>query len=118
MPEMQLSTELIGRLRINEARLANLRERLVVTDNNMIDEFRKISEQVRDINVEMKEIKNDLFKLRETLKEVVNEMSSFARSSEIKVLEKYINTWNPLNFVTEKEVLNLIKNVKPEIKDR
>lgn len=118
MPELELSTELIGRLRINEARLANLRERLVVTDNNMIDEFRKVSEQIKDLNIELKSMKNDLFKLREAMKDVVNEMSSFARNSEMKVLEKYINTWNPLNFVTEKEVLEIIKNAKPEIKDK
>jgi hypothetical protein len=102
-------TELIGRLRINEARLANLRERLIVTDNNMIEEFRKISEHLRDLNVELKETKTEVFKLKETLKEVIKEMPAFARSQELKVLEKYINTWNPLNFVTEAEVLNLIK---------
>lgn len=113
------STELISRIRINEARLANLRERLIVTDNNAIEEFRRMSEQIRDINAEIKEMKNDLFKLKEILKDVAKEMSSFARAPELKVLEKYINTWNPLNFVTEKEVLNLIKeNAQSESKDK
>ena len=109
MQEITAQPEIIGRLRINEARLANLRERLIVTDNNMVEEFRRISGQLKDLDAELKQAKNEMFKVREALKDVIKEMSSFASSQELKVLERYINTWNPLNFMTEKEVLLLIK---------
>ncbi|MAG45216.1 MAG: hypothetical protein CMH63_00380 [Nanoarchaeota archaeon] len=102
-------SEVIGRIRINEARIANLRDRLSVTDTNTISEFKKNSTNLKDINLEMKEIKTDLFQLKETLKEMIKEMNAFARSQDVKILEKYINMWNPLNFITEKEVLKLIK---------
>jgi|ETNmetMinimDraft_2_1059921.scaffolds.fasta_scaffold22375_2 cob(I)alamin adenosyltransferase len=102
-------SEVIGRVRINESRIANLRERLSVTDTNTISEFKKNSADLRDFNLEMKEIKTDLFHLKETLREMIKEMNAFARSQDVKVLEKYINMWNPLNFITEKEVLKLIK---------
>ena len=119
MPEMNSESEFIGRLRINEARIAGLRERLIVTDNNMIEEFRRVSEQIQDLNSELKQVKNEMFKMRETLKDVIKEMGSFASSQELKVLERYINTWNPLNFATEKEVLSMIKeNAKSPNKDR
>ena len=118
MPET-IETEIIGRLRINEARIANLRERLVVTDNNIIEEFRRMSEQIKELNSELREMKNEVFKLRETLKDVIKEMGSFASSQDLKVLERYINTWNPLNFATEKEVILLIKeNAKSASKDK
>lgn len=109
MQEISAQPEIIGRLRINEARLANLRERLIVTDNNMVEEFRRMSEQLKDLDSELKEAKNEMFKVKEALKEIIKEMNSFASSQELRVLEKYINTWNPLNFMTEKEVLYLIK---------
>ena len=116
---MNSESEFIGRLRINEARIAGLRERLIVTDNNMIEEFRRVSEQIQDLNSELKQVKNEMFKMRETLKDVIKEMGSFASSQELKVLERYINTWNPLNFATEKEVLSMIKeNAKSPNKDR
>ena len=123
MQETTSAQEIIGRLRINESRIVNLRERLVVTDNNMVEEFRRMSEHIKDLNVELKQAKSEVFKLRETLKDVIKEMSSFASSQELKVLERYINTWNPLNFMTEKEVLLLIKNnlkenAKPANKDQ
>ncbi len=117
MQETNSAQEMIGRLRINESRIANLRERLVVTDNNMIEEFRRMSEQIKELNLELRQAKGEVFKLRETLKDVIKEMNSFASSQELKVLERYINTWNPLNFMTEKEVLSLIKdNIKENAK--
>ena len=119
MPEINPEVELIGRLRINEARIAGLRERLIVTDNNVIEEFRRMSEQIQDLNSELRQIKNEVFKMKEMMKEIIKEMSSFASSQELKVLERYINTWNPLNFTTEKEVLYLIKeNAKPSNQDK
>lgn len=101
--------ELLGRLRINESRLSNLRERLLVTDTNTISEFKKVSSEMRDINSDIKSIKHDLIKIQETLRDVVREMNNFARVQEIKVLEKYINMWNPLNFVTQQELDKLLK---------
>ena len=119
MQEISAQPEIIGRLRINEARLANIRERLTVTDNNMVEEFRRMSEQIKELDAELKQIKNESFRLREALKDVIKEMSSFASSQELKVLERYINTWNPLNFMTEKEVLSLIKkNAESASKDK
>jgi len=54
------------------------------------------------------EIKETLEIIKETSRNLVKEMSFFARKEQLKVLEKYINMWNPLNFVTKEEVLELI----------
>ena len=115
---MENPAELIGRIRINEARLSNLRERLLVTDNNMIDEFKRISLEIRGLKEETKELKTDIFKIKEIVNDITREIGSFARTQEIKVLERYINMWNPLNFTTEKEVIKLIEDAGLTIKDR
>ena len=75
----------------------------------MIDEYKKITEEIRFINSDLKDIKKDLFKFKDILKNLVKESEYFARKEHLKVLEKYINLWNPLNFVTEEEVIDLIK---------
>jgi|SRR3989344_6225071 len=111
-------SELIGRIRVNEARMANIRERLLVTDNNSISEFRKMSAEMREVNNELKQVKVELFRLRETIRDMVKEFGNFARSQDLRVLEKYINMWSPLNFTTEKEVIRLIKeNARYPAKD-
>ena len=84
----------------------------------MIEEYKDIIEEMRSIKTEVKETKKDILKMQETFKKFIDEMNSFVRKEEIKVLEKYINMWNPMNFVTEEEVLNLIKKKRKNVKKR
>ncbi|MBI4448282.1 hypothetical protein HY643_04840, partial [Candidatus Woesearchaeota archaeon] len=43
-------------------------------------------------------------------------LTSFAKKENVKVLEKYINLWNPLNFVTREEAKRIAKEVLEEKK--
>jgi predicted nucleic acid-binding Zn-ribbon protein len=109
MAEHNLTGEMIGRLRINESKLSTLRERLLITDSNMINEFKNSSQEVKSLNAEIREIKNEVLSLKETIQDLIKSTQNFASEQDVKVLEKYINMWNPLNFLTEKEVKKLIK---------
>lgn len=104
MPE-----DVIGRIRDLENKIVILRDRIFVTDKNMIEEYKNLNLQLRNINQEIKEVKADLTKIKQTIKHMVQEIDAFARKDDLKVLEKYINLWNPLNFITEKEVNIIIK---------
>lgn len=78
----------------------------------MIDQYKKLAESIRTINEDAKEIKSDLSTMKDITRNTVKELEFFARKENLKVLEKYINLWNPLNFITEEEVLKLIKQKK------
>ena len=110
--------ELIGRIRINESKISALRERLLVTDSNMISEYKKLSYDIRSLEHEIREIKKEVFEIKESIKDMIKEMQNFAKSSDLKVLEKYINLWNPLNFVTDKEVKKLINEELQKITEK
>jgi predicted transcriptional regulator len=114
-----LLVELNNRLRILEERYSTNRERMFVMNQNMIDHYKRTNSELSAINEDIKELKGDIFTVKETVKHLVQELENFARKDQLKVLEKYINMWNPFNFVTEEEVLKLIekkrqKNVKPK----
>ena len=104
-----MDNELIGRLRINENRISLLRERLLVTDNNMISSHKELKSDVKELTQEVREIKKEVFQIRETLKDAIRELDMFAKKSDIKILEKYINLWDPLKLTTEQEVRKIIK---------
>ena len=112
MQETNAQNEIVGRLRINESKITALRERLLVTDINMIDEYKRLSEEIKNINSEIMEIKNAMQSLKETMQDIIKNIERFASVEDVKVLERYINVWNPLNFVTEKEVRQLIQENK------
>jgi len=42
----------------------------------------------------------------------------FARKDTLKVLEKYINMWDPLKFTTEEDVMRIVKGeLKKSLKE-
>ena len=96
------------RIRILESRYGIMRDRIFLINQNMIQEYRKLNKEMKLIDSEIKSVKQDLNEIKGILRNVVNEMQNFARKENVKVLEKYINFWNPLNFVTEKEVVEIM----------
>ena len=74
----------------------------------MIEEYKKLLNEIRAIDSELKEFKNDLFNVKETTKRVLDEFGSFAKKENIKVLEKYINMWNPIQFIREEDVERIV----------
>lgn len=101
--------EINTRIRILEGKYNLTRERMLLINQNMIDHYKALNAEIRAIKEDIKEIKESIEMIKDTSKNLVKEMSFFARKDQLKILEKYINMWNPLNFVTEEEVLELIK---------
>ena len=102
-------SDLNTRIRSLESKYSGQGERLLIVNQNMIDEWKKIHTELRIVDSDLKELKHDLFQIKEAMKNLVHEMQNFARKDSIKVLEKYINIWNPLSFVTEEDVKRIVK---------
>ncbi|MBT6995084.1 hypothetical protein HN865_02310 [Candidatus Woesearchaeota archaeon] len=100
--------ELNTRIRILEGKYNLTRERMLLINQNMIDHYKTLNEEIRTVKKDLKEIKEIMETIKETNASMIKEMSFFARKDQLKVLEKYINMWNPLNFITKEEVLELI----------
>jgi len=106
MPEYQDDFE---RVRILESRYNVMRERLLLINQNMIDEYKRLNDELKEMNEDVKDLKKELFEIKEALNKIIYELQFFARKDNLLVLEKYINMWNPLHFVTEEDVLKIIK---------
>jgi len=104
--------DLNSRIRILEGKYSLSRERMFVINQNMIDHYKKQTQDIKLLQQEIKDLKKESESLKGTIRKILEEMSRFANKESVTVLEKYINFWNPLNFVTEEEVIELIKNHK------
>ncbi len=107
-----------ARVRDLEGRYNLLRDRVLVINQNMIEEYKKTVNEDRVINSDIKDIKKEIFEIKETLRHLIGEIDFFARKEDVKLLEKYINLWNPMNFTTEKEVLRIVQDELSKIKKR
>lgn len=101
--------ELNTRVRILEGKYNLTRERMLIINQNMIDHYKKLNSGIRSMEEDVAEIKDSLDLLKETITDIVKELRLLARKEELKILEKYINLWNPLKIMTEEEVKELIE---------
>lgn len=103
-----------SRVRALEGRYNLLRDRVLLINNNMISEYKKVLGEIKVLNSDIKEIKTELFNIKETLKHVIAEIERTARKEDVKLLEKYINLWNPMNFVSETDVKKIVEETLKE----
>ena len=104
-----ITMDIGARIRILENKYNTVNEHLLVINQNMIEEYKKIIAEIKAMDNEMKQIKQDIMNVKETVKKMVGEMNIFARKDEIKVLEKYINLWNPIEFITREDLDKILK---------
>ncbi len=106
-----------ARIRALEGKYSQFGERLLVVNQNMIEEYKKIMKETKIIEDEMKELRMDVLHMKEVLKDFSKESELFAKKNDIKVLEKYINLWDPLKFITEEDVQRILAEGKKEVKN-
>jgi hypothetical protein len=112
----QVINEIASRIRILEGKQSSLSERLLVMNQNMIEEYKKIIKDIKSIEAKRSNLEEDLEKVKNVIRHLSDEASKFARQDTLKQLQKYVDLWNPLNFVTEGEVEQIVERILEEKK--
>ena len=99
------------RLRLLEEGFTNIRRALQVTEQNMVSKNKMFSTEIRTIMSDIGDIKKEIAEIKEKIMGLIKELQTNAKRDEVKVLEKYINLWNPVKFVTQNEVQQIVKEM-------
>ena len=109
-------SDINNKIRTLESKGNVLSEHLLTINQNTIEEYKRINKQIELLNEDIRGLKEELFNLKQTIKAFLGEVDFFAKKNDIKVLEKYINLWNPLEFVREEDVEKIIEEKLAKIK--
>jgi len=104
--------DLNARVRAIENKYNLLTERLLIVNQNMISEYKKLMAELREIKDDSKNAKLSALNTQDVLKDVVKEMSIFAKKDELMVLEKYLDAINILKLVTDDELDSRLERFK------
>jgi hypothetical protein len=67
---------------------------------------------------QLDDFRKELNDMKEKFKMMISEIKECAKRQEVDVLKKYINMWEPINFVTRNEMMKLIKdNVRSQFEE-
>ncbi len=97
------------RLRLLESRHTDLNRKMQVTESNMLNERKRFITEIKTVNSDIVEIKKDMEGVKNKMDLVINDLRNFAAKDELETLKKYIDFWEPVNFVTRNEVEKIIE---------
>jgi len=102
------------RLRMIEERYTTIRNKTQMTDQNMLQTHKDMSRSLKATNDELLELKREFMDLKDKVKLIVKELKDTADSDDLKTLQKYVELWEPINFVTKEQVKRLIQDAVEE----
>lgn len=97
------------RLRILEERYTSLRKKTQATDQTVLDLNKETRAELKATHAEFVEFRREFYDLRDKVKLIVKELKECAKTDEVKILENYINLWEPVNFVTRNDVNKIVE---------
>ena len=113
--EISNETKDIGRkLRALEERYSNLQTKSQITEQNMISRHKQVATDIKTINSDMIELKKEINDIKDKILLIIKEIQGFSKKEDVNVLERYINFWDPLKFVTRNEVKEIISEILKE----
>jgi regulator of replication initiation timing len=100
-----------------EMKVNNLLRELDLLKNDLIKKNNDLRKEVKTLNDELLEQKREQAKTLEKMDLIIKELKQTAGKEELMVIKKYLEYWNPINFVTQRDVERVIETKLTLLKD-
>ncbi|MBU0756807.1 MAG: hypothetical protein KKF44_01970 [Nanoarchaeota archaeon] len=110
--------EILRRLRILEERYSNLRKKNQLSDQNMLEDTKRLSQEIAVIQSTVNDLKKEVIEVNTKIKLLTEEMSQSVRKADLDLLSKYLDLWQPMNFIRKEEAKRIVEDIIEEIKSK
>jgi len=100
-----------------EASIELISEKLNLFDHNSIKNFRKVNQDVKDLRSDVKELKEEITSIKEFNSKMSKQIRLMTTKDEVQKLEKYIDLWDPMNFLTRGEMDDFRTKIKSDFEE-
>ena len=102
------------RIRVLEERLVRQRKTMQVNEQDFLTKYKKTTNTTKSLTQEIDDLKKDFKTMNEKITMLIAELQQFAKKDEVAVLQKYVNLWEPIQFVTRKELDRVLNERSPK----
>ena len=95
-------------LRIIEERYSTLRNKNQISEQNMITLEKELRTDIKSLSEDVIDLKRDLNDINDKLRMISAELKNLVNKDEFKVMERYVDLWQPMSFVTRNELNKII----------
>lgn len=93
-----------------ESKVNNLLREVEVLKNDFITKQNSLKRELRTAAEDQLELKHQQDKFLQKTDLIIRELQQTASSQELTTLQKYVDLWNPLNFVTQRDVARIVED--------
>ncbi|MBR9677851.1 MAG: hypothetical protein GOU97_00955 [Nanoarchaeota archaeon] len=97
------------RIRILEEKIGSLSEKSKITENTLLSNFKEVNEKISENDEKTNELQKEILSMKDTIEVMLKQMKLFANKNDYKTLERYVNLFKPLQFLTKEEITQLIR---------
>lgn len=97
-----------------ESNLDLANEKIELLDHNTVKNFKQTFQDTKSTKEEIKNLKKEIKTLKEANIKIAKQLQLMASRDEVTKLEKYIDLWNPMNFLTRDEIEDYKQTLKKE----
>ncbi len=84
------------RLTLLENRLNNIGDQVNLIENSLNEKHKSANSGISDLDGQLKNYTNKISELDSEIRRLTSIVGNFATKQDIKVLERYINFWDPI----------------------
>lgn len=92
-----------------ESKVNNLLREVDVLKNDFIKRANQLNKDFKMLSDDLLEIRHEQEKMNQKMILIINELKQTAGAEEVVTLKKYVEFWNPLNFVTQRDLEKAIE---------
>ena|SRR3989344_284294 len=93
-----------------ESKANNLSREVDLLKNDLVRKNNDLRKEVKGLTDDLLEIRQEQEKTLKKMDLIVSELRKTAGAEEVMVLKKYIDLWNPLHFVTQRDLDRAIRS--------
>jgi len=85
-----------------------LKEKSLLLGQSFLKQEEVLRTDISELKDEIKELRMDVDRLKDNVETLIQEIGDFVRKDEFRILDKQMKIWDPLKFVREKDVKEMI----------
>ena len=104
-----------ARMKLVEGHIDTLRGHIDLLDNSIIEKHKAVIREVRAVEDSVRNLRGDVDSVKDVTERIAKRLEELASREQVKILERYVSLWQPLNFVTRAEVETVVRNIMSDL---
>ena len=93
-----------------ESKVNNLLREVDVIKNDFMKKHNDLKKEMKNVNTDVLDIKREQERIQQKMDLVIKELRRTAGIEEVQTLKKYVEFWNPMNFVTQRDLEKAVES--------